>query len=124
MRTRQQAARVDADGVTMATASDLVSECLISVPCYRPEAGLCFLWKSQPGKERAVLQWNSRQIFTAGQYEAVWRTDAAAPVYPSGIGADQSRWCVKAVHARHLRRMIPLEMEYLPEDIRVRNHLS
>ena len=59
------------------------------------------------------------QIFSLGQYEALQKT--LQPHYSLTKGITNNL-IVKTMHAAMAE--IPLEMEYLPEDIRVRNHLS
>ena len=98
------------------TASDLVSQSLYPFPD-PPRRLVCFLWKSKP--ERGAACNGTTTDLSLGQYEALQKT--LQPHYSLTKGITNNL-IVKTMHAAMAE--IPLEMEYLPEDIRVRNHLS
>ena len=83
----------------------------------RPGGWYVFYGKVNQKEDRLTME--QPQIFSLGQYEALQKT--LQPHYSLTKGVTNNL-IVKTVHAA--MEEIPLEMEYLPEDIRIRNHLS
>ena len=83
----------------------------------RPGGWYVFYGKVNQKDDRLTME--QPQMFSLGQYEALQKT--LQPHYSLTKGVTNNL-IVKTVHAA--MEEIPLEMEYLPEDIRIRNHLS
>ena len=83
----------------------------------RPGGWYVFYGKVNRKEDGLVME--QPQLFSLDQYEALQKT--LQPHYSLTKGVTNNL-IVKTVHAA--MKEIPLEMEYLPEDIRVRNHLS
>ena len=83
----------------------------------RPGGWYVFYGKVNQKDDRLTME--QPQMFSLGQYEALQKT--LQPHYSLTKGVTNNL-IVKTVHAA--MEEIPLEMEYSPEDIRIRNHLS
>ena len=114
--SRQQVALLDVKGETKALRLIWFRSPYIR-SLIRPGGWYVFYGKVSRKEGRLVME--QPQIFSLGQYEALQKT--LQPHYSLTKGITNNL-IVKTIHAAMAE--IPLEMEYLPEDIRVRNHLS
>ena len=114
--SRQQVALLDVKGETKALRLIWFRSPYIR-SLIRPGGWYVFYGKVSRKEGRLVME--QPQIFSLGQYEALQKT--LQPHYSLTKGITNNL-IVKTMHAAMAE--IPLEMEYLPEDIRVRNHLS
>ena len=82
------------------------------------EAGREYIFFGIVHQKKGILTMDQPEIFTPEKYEGVSRT--LQPIYPL-TGSLTNHLIQKTVHT--CLEDLALELEYLPEDIRVRNHL-